>query len=589
VIRSSTLCEAFQDTVASKPAAIALRTFGGAVEITWRDYADRVRAIAAGLAELGVGPGDTVGLMLTNRPEFHLVDTAALHLGAAPFSIYNTSPPEAIAYLFANAGNKVVVCEQQFLPVLREALEGGAIKHIVCVDGAGEGVLSLAELESAPQAGFDYDAAWRAVRPEDLATIIYTSGTTGPPKGVEITHANIIANVSSVFDFIEPAPDERVVSYLPDAHAANRWFCHWTSLLVGTQITTLANPKEALATLTEVRPTLFVGVPQLWYKLKATIESTLAAERSPVKRTLGQWAVRTGCEVARRRTRGETVPAALALQHRLADRLVLSKVRAKLGLDAVRWAASGAAPIDPDALEFMLGLGILVCEAWGMSELTAAATVNRPDATRIGTVGTPLSGVEVRVAEDGELLVRGPNVMRGYRDDPARTAEVLDADGWLHTGDIGTVDQDGYVRIVDRKKEIMINSSGKNMSPSNIENVVKVACPLAGSVVAIGDRRPYVVALLTLDPDAAAAFAATHGLTDTSLAAVAGNSKLQKEIEAGIELANRKLSRVEQIKKFTVLPVEWTPGGEELTPTMKLRRKPIATRYATQIEDLYTG
>jgi long-subunit acyl-CoA synthetase (AMP-forming) len=273
----------------------------------------------------------------------------------------------------------------------------------------------------------------------------------------------------------------------------------------------------------------------------------------------------------------------------VAEKLVLTAIRSRLGLDRVRFAATGAAAIDPDALEFVLGLGLPVCELWGMSELSCAATVNPPDAIRIGTVGTALPGVELRVADDGELLVRGELVMKGYRNDPEKTAEAIDADGWLHTGDIASIDGQGYVRIVDRKKELMINAAGKNMSPANIEGTIKVACPLVGSAVAIGDDRPYVVALLTLDPDAVAAFAAERGIADAAPAALAEHPELRAAIEVGMKEANAKLSRVEQIKKFTILPDVWEPGGEEVTPTMKLKRKPIAAKYAEQIEQLYTS
>jgi long-subunit acyl-CoA synthetase (AMP-forming) len=285
---------------------------------------------------------------------------------------------------------------------------------------------------------------------------------------------------------------------------------------------------------------------------------------------------------------GKPVPAALKAQHAVAERLVFSAVRTKLGLDRVKFAATGAAAIDPEALEFVLALGLPCCEVWGMSELSCAATVNPPDAVRIGTVGKALSAAELRIAGDGELLVRGPLVMKGYRNDAEKTAEAIDADGWLHTGDIASIDDDGYVRIVDRKKELMINASGKNMSPSNIEGTIKVSCPLIGSAVAIGDDRPYVVALITLDPDAVAAFAAAQGLADASPKALADDPAVRVAIDAGIRQANERLARVEQIKKFTILPDMWEPGGDEITPTMKLKRKPIAAKYAAQIDELYT-
>lgn len=587
-----TLCTAFQRTAAARPELVALRTADGGVEITWRGYAARVRDVAAGLARLGVGHGDTVALMLTNRPEFHVVDTGALHLGATPFSIYNTLATEQIAYLFANAGNSVVVTERQFLDRLRQANTSGQVEHFVVVDGPADaeenGVMSLEQLESSGEEGFDFDAAWKAVRPDDVLTLIYTSGTTGPPKGVELTHANLMAEMDALDGYFPLTHDDCLVSYLPDAHIANRWGAHYSNLRYGIQITTVDDPKKLIAALPQVRPTFFGAVPAVWYKIKAGIEAALAAEPDDRKRRIAQWAIGVGTEVARRRSDGRTVPLSLQVQHRLADRLVLSRLRERMGLDRVRVAATGASAIAPDALAFMLGLGIPVLEVWGMSETSAVVTMNPPGAIRIGTVGKVVpGGTEISIAQDGELLVRGPLVMRGYRNDPERTAAAIDDDGWMHTGDIATIDDDGYVTIVDRKKELIISSGGKNLSPQNIEGAVKVACPLVLSVVAIGDDRPYITALLTLDPDACAAYAEKAGLADPSPAALSQDPGVRAFVQAGIDEANSKLARVEQVKRFTLLPTPWEPGGEELTPTMKLKRRPIAEKYAAEIDALY--
>jgi long-subunit acyl-CoA synthetase (AMP-forming) len=587
----ATLTAAFQQTASRYPHHIAISTPDGSVRITWRQYADRVQRFATGLAALGVKRGDTVGLMMTNRPEFHLLDTATLHTGATPFSIYNTLAPEQIAHLFGNAGNRIVLCEKQFLDQIRKATAATetSVEHVVCIDADVDGTLSLADLESGTPEGFDFAGAWQKVEPGEVLTIIYTSGTTGPPKGVEITHANMLAELESTTAVVPITPADSVISYLPDAHIANRWGAHYNSILTGMQIVTLADMKQMINVLPAVRPTFFGAVPQVWYKLKAGIEAQLAAERSPVKRRLAGWAIDVGRRRARLMSDEQPVPATLAAQHAVADKLVLARIRGRLGLDQVRFAATGAAAIDPAALEFVLALGLPVCELWGMSELSCAATVNPPDAIRIGTVGTALPNVDLRVADDGELLVRGPIVMKGYRNEPAKTAEAIDADGWLHTGDIATIDDQGYVRIVDRKKELMINTAGKNMSPANIEGTVKVSCPLIGSVVAIGDDRPYVVALLTLDPDALAAYAAERGVTDASPAALADDPGVRAVIEQGVKAANARLARVEQIKKFAILPDVWEPGGDEVTPTMKLRRRPIIVKYAAQIEALYAS
>ncbi|MCU1639866.1 MAG: AMP-dependent synthetase [Nocardia sp.] len=583
-----TLCEAFQQNVTRYADRVALRTPGDLVRVTWRAYGEQVRSVAAGLAGLGVRPGDTVALMLTNRPEFHVCDTAVLHAGATPFSMYNTNPPEMLAYLFGNAENRVVICEKQFVPaVLAAAALGGKVEHVICVDGEPEGTIGLAAVEAAPATDFDFDATWRAVAAGDVLTIVYTSGTTGMPKGVELTHANFMANAQLIDELGSCGPGDRVVSYLPDAHAANRWIAHYANLLRGVQITTVADRKQVLEALSDARPTLFVGVPQMWMKVKAALEGSVAAESSPIKRALAGWGLSTGRERARRSTDRLPISPALQAQYLVADKLVLSKVREKLGLDQVRIGVSGAAPIPPEVHRFMLGLGITVCEAWGMSELTAAATVNRPDDIRVGTVGRAVPGAEIKVAADGELLVRGPMLMKGYRNDPEKTAEAIDSEGWMHTGDIGTIDADGFVKIVDRKKELIINSSGKNMSPTHIENAVAVACPLIGSVIAIGDQRPYIVALVALDPEAIAAFAGKHGLPTTSVAELHSHPQVVAEVAAGITAANSTLARVEQIKNYTILPDIWEPGSDTVTPTMKLKRKPIVARYATEIDKLY--
>lgn len=584
-VQVATLPEAFQATIALRPTAIAIRTVGGIQEITWAEYSRRVEAIATGLAALGVGPGDTVGIMLTNRPEFHLVDTAALHLGAVPFSIYNTSSPDQIEYLFGNAGNTVVVTEQVFLPAIGAA--STAVTTTVVVDGEASGAITLEQLESTSAGDFDFESAWRAVQPDDLATLIYTSGTTGPPKGVEITHRNIIAELAALAEHVDVGFDDRVISYLPAAHIADRVSSHGANLVRGMQITTVPDPREIAAALPEVQPTFFFGVPRVWQKIRAGIEVKLGEETSPIKKNLGAWALRKGAAAAKVKVGGGGTGPLGGVQHGLADKLVLHKVRAAIGMDQIKFAGSGAAAIPPEVLEFFLGLGIPVVEVWGMSETTGVSTMTTEDNLKVGTVGKPVAGVEVKLADDGELLIRGPVVMRGYRKQPDKTAETIDADGWLATGDIAVIDDDGNVRIVDRKKELIINESGKNMSPTNIENAMKAASSLIGQVVAIGDAKPFVAALVVLDPDAAAARAKALNIPDADIAELSARREIVDEISHAIREGNLKLSRVEQIKRFTVVPAAWDPGGDELTPTMKLRRKPISDKYADRIVGLY--
>jgi long-chain acyl-CoA synthetase len=582
----TTLCAAFQRTASADPDAVALRTppTDGS-RITWRDYARRVGRIAAGLAALGVARGDTVALMLTNRPEFHLVDTAAIHLGATPFSIYNTNPPKQIEYQLTHAGTRVVVCEQQFLPQIRAAAT--PIEHIVCVDGPVDTTIGLDELEAAGQPDFDFDATWREVQPSDVLTLIYTSGTTGPPKGVELTHANLLAEIRGCEEIFDIRRGDRITSYLPSAHIADRLSCHYLQMTHGTQITCVADTRGIAAALPDARPTIWVAVPRIWEKLKLAIDTRIRTGTDDAIRTRALNAIDTGLRKVRTEQAGQHVPQDLAAEYSTADRQVLGPLRAELGLDQTRWAMSGAAALAPEILEFFLALGIPVCEIWGMSETVGAATVNPPGNIKIGSVGVPLPGVQLRIADDGEALLRGPIVMRGYRNDPQRTTEAFDDDGWLHTGDIVTQNDDGYVTIVDRKKELIINAAGKNMSPTNIENTLKAACPALGTVVVIGDRRPYNVAIMVLDEDVSTAIAHRHHIADASPADLAAHPVITQLVQADVEAANAKLSRVEQIKRFRILPDTWQPGGDELTATMKLRRKNIAVKYATTIDSLY--
>ncbi len=585
----STLPQAFQETAALQPDSVALRTVGNETVLTWRQYADRVRKIATGLAALGVERGHTVGIMLRNRPEFHLADAAVMHLGAIPFSIYNTSAPDQIRYLFTNAENTIVFTEKDFLPAVREA--GTDLAHIIVVDAdvALDGCLTLEDLESVgTKTDFDFDSAWRAVRPDDIATLIYTSGTTGPPKGVELTHTNVIAEFSAVVDLIDMQPNDRITSYLPHAHIADRVTAHYANMVLGVQVTDVADVKAIAEALPDARPTVWLGVPRVWNKIKAGVETKLT-EASGVKKRLALWAIDTGIRAARQTLAGKSLSPSLAIRHKIADRLVLAKVRDALGLDQLRWGVTAAAPIPVETLEFFWGLGIPVYEVWGLSENTGGATSNRPGANKVGSVGKALPGVEIKVADDGELLIRGPIVMRGYRHQPEKTAEAIDADGWLHSGDIGTVDAQGFVTIVDRKKELLVNEAGKNLSPTNIEMAIQATSTLIDQVVAFGDARPYVTALVVLERDAVAAQAAELGMADTSPAAFAQHREAREMLTAALLEGNAKLSHVEQIKRFLIVGTPWEPGGDELTPTMKLKRRPIAEKYSADIDKLYAA
>ncbi len=583
------MCEAFQLTAAEHADRVALRTLGDTASITFAEYAERVRRLAGGLRALGIKPGETVAFMLTNRPEFHLLDTAAIHLGAIPFSVYNTSSPEQIAYLLGDAGNRVVAAEAAFLDQLRPAIEQTAsVEQLILLDGATPGSISIYELEEmAPEPSFDFEAAWRAVEPHDLLTLIYTSGTTGPPKGVQLTHANELAECRGVDAVGRPRPGGSVVSFLPHAHIADRGLSHYGQMVWGHTVTCCPDVTQVFAHVADCRPTFFGAVPRVWEKLKAALQAGIAADEDSTRREATLEAIGLGLRRVRAEQRGETIPEALKTAYDRAEQTVFAKIRARLGLERCEWYMIGAAPAPLEVLEFFAAIGIPICEVWGMSELASIATLVPPDKIRLGTVGPPIPGVEIRLAGDGEILARGDTVMAGYRNQPQKTAGAIDADGWLHTADIGTFDAHGYLKIIDRKKELIINAAGKNMSPANIEQQLKQGSPLIGQAIAIGDRRPYNVALIVLDPDASDAFARRHELPDPSPAAMAREPAVLLEVNAGVERANSHLSRVEQIKRFTVLPCDWPPAGDELTPTMKLKRKPIAEKYAAEIDALY--
>jgi long-chain acyl-CoA synthetase len=571
-----TVAEAFQSAAERHGDRVALRTRNDEISWTWGEYADRVRAFAAGLAALGVARESTLALMLTNRPEFHVADSAALHLGAVPWSIYTTYPPDQITHLLRDSQSNVAITEQALLPVLREAAQAAGVEHVVVVDGeAPEGVLSVDDVVARGDAGFDFDATWRAIEPDDLVTIIYTSGTTGPPKGVQLTHANIVSTTVAYADVWKLPDEPHIVSWLPMAHIAERLVSHYTPMVFAGTVTSCPDGRQVAAYLPEVRPHYFFGVPRIWEKLKAGVEAKLQAADEDTQR-----ATERAVEAGRRRVHEGAVVSE-------EDERILAELRRTLGLDRVTMSSVGAAPCPFEVIEFFNAIGIPLGEVYGGSEGTGAATLNPPDAIKVGTVGPPLPGMEIKIADDGEILVRGPNIMAGYRNNPDATAEAVDADGWLHSGDIGTLDDDGYVKIVDRKKELIINAAGKNMSPANIEAVVKAASPLVDQAVAIGDARPYNVALLTLEPAATAEFARRHDLGDTSVAALAGEQAVVDEVARGVERANERLARVEQIKRFKIVPAEWEPGGDELTPTSKLKRKPIAEKYAGDIDALY--
>jgi long-chain acyl-CoA synthetase len=586
-VQGETITQAFEHTVRRVPDRVAVRTKGDGEVLTWAQLRDRADALAAGLVRLGIGKGDSVALMLGNRPEFHVADIAVTTLRATPFSIYQTYSPEQIHYVVTDAEARVAILERQYLDRFREARKDlPQLETLILVDEAeGADVTPLAEVGQA-DAGFDGAAARRAVEPEDVLTLIYTSGTTGPPKGVQITHHNMMAAVKTTDDIIQFPDGGRVISWLPAAHIAERAAHHYIPMSYGLEVTTCPNPREIAAYLPEVRPNWFFAVPRIWEKLKAGLETMLAAQPDE-QRNRAQAALQASIDKVRLEQRGDPVPDDLAAIVAKADEEMFSKLREALGLDQIVAVNVGAAPTPVEVLEFFHAIGVPVGELWGMSETCGAGACNPPDRVKIGTVGPPTPGAEIKLADDGEVLIRADFVMPGYRNMPEKTREAFDADGFLKTGDVGEFDDDGYLRIVDRKKELIINAAGKNMSPANIESTLKASSPLIGNVACIGDARPYNTALIVLDADFAPAWASQHGIEDTRLQALAHEDLIRAAVQEGVDAANAKLARVEQIKRFTIIEGDWLPGGDELTPTMKLKRKPIDAKYKDVIEKMY--
>jgi long-chain acyl-CoA synthetase len=575
-VRGQTVANGFASNAAKLADRVVLRWRDGDdwAQLTWRELADKACRVAAGLASMGVGRGDRVALMMRNSPEFHIADLGALLVGATPFSIYNSSSAEQVAYLVEHAAPKAAVVEADFAPRFPTTLPAVGVEDLTGNDPV------------------DLDEASRIAQPDDLATLIYTSGTTGPPKGVMITHANVCwTNESLVRSFERSREDAvgwRLVSYLPMAHIAERQTSHYGTMLNGYEVTTCPDAAQVAAYLRDVHPQLLFGVPRVWEKIQAGVEAALSA--NPEQKKGFDEAVAAAIPLVAKRTLGGG-DGALTEDERTTlaflDEVAFAKVRGLVGLDALEFAITGAAPISVELVEWYRAIGVPFSEIYGMSENTGPLTWE-PHRVKPGYVGRALPGVEVRLAEDGEVLGRGGNIFVGYLNDPEKTAEALDADGWLHTGDIGEMDDDGYLRIVDRKKELIINAAGKNMSPANIEAALK-SFPLIGQAAVIGDRRPYIAALVVLDPDVAPGWAKQHGIEGApTLAELAEHPVVHEEIERNVAETNARFSQVEQVKRFRILGAEWLPDSDELTPTMKLKRRGINQRYAEEIEALYS-
>jgi long-chain acyl-CoA synthetase len=567
----ATVADAFLDTVARHPDRVALRTRDDTISLTWRELADRVAAAAGGLRALGVEPGDTVALLTANRPELWVADLAATMCGATTCPIYTTLPPHDVDYVVRDAGARIVMVERSLLDLIRRAAPGG-VEHVVVLDDQPGGTeLTLAQLEALADP-IDLPDASAALDPAAVLTLIYTSGTTAHPKGVELTHAGVMAAMRGWQVALPLEQVQRTLSWLPPAHVMDRVLHYYLALAEGFETTTCPDPREIASYLSAVHPHLFIAVPRVWEKLKAGIETTLAvlpAER----REAAQAAIAAAQQRVRLLRVGAAVPAELDAAVARADAALFAELRERLGIDQLALAGVGAAPSAPEVLEFFHAIGIDLRQGYALSEAGCAGAVSRSGPAGIGTVGHPLEGLELELAPDGEVLMRGPAIMAGYRAQPDATRAAIDRDGWLHTGDLATRGPDGALTIVDRKKEILITAGGKNIAPARVESELKAASPLIAHACAVGDRRPYVTALLVVDPESARA--------------AGGPDQVDDAVEAAVATANARLARVEQVKRFTLLRDDWRPGGPELTPTMKLRRRAVIARYAADIEAMY--
>lgn len=572
---------------------------GRLVRMTWRESADEVRRIGTGLMRLGVQPGDRVAIISETRPEWSACDLAILAVGGVTLGVYPTSRPDEIAFILRDGGARVAIVEDldkaRLLASLADELPD--LEHVkvmapdpsASVSDARTSLEALADAERADSrdARAAFEARWRGVTADDLATLVYTSGTTGKPKGVELTHCNLVHNAVTTARLFPMGTEDVSLIYLPLAHILQR-VAGYTGMVTGANGVYAESIAKLRDHFQDVRPTVLAGVPRVYEKVQARVMAKVA-EANPRRQKIFAWALDVGRRVARCKRHRRLVPLSLRAQHAVADRLVLKKIRDAFG-GRVRFLGSGAAPISMDTLEFFHAAGLLIVEGYGLTETAAPVTVNTLDAYRFGTVGRPVPGAEVRIAEDGEVLCRGPMVFRGYwnRPDANEEAFVADEHGvpWFATGDIGDVDADGYLRITDRKKNLIITAGGKNIAPAPIENRLRDH-PLIEHTCVIGDRRPYCIALLTLDEEEALQWAQSHAPGLDDVAAIAAHPDLRSLMEAHVEASNEGLARYETIKRFAVLPRTFDVASGTLTPTMKLRRAAIAEQWAQQISDLY--
>jgi long-chain acyl-CoA synthetase len=571
---------------ADLPAVTYKDGSGKWVSKTYREVGDIVRQLALGLIELGIEKGDKVSILANTRPEWTYFDFAALSVGATVVPIYQTNSPDECQYVLENSDAKAVVVEDDEQLAKIDAIRDRAptLEHVIRMEGSGGGAISMDELveAGAGRSESEWEQRWRSVSPDDICTFIYTSGTTGPPKGCVISHGNYRSMVTMALDESVLERNTTTYLFLPLAHSFALLIQLLSFDLGGNIAYWERDPLKIIPNLTEVKPGYFPSVPRIFEKIYTA--ATSEVEKSGgLKKAVFNWAIGVGKKVREKERAGEPIGWLLRKQYEFADKQVLSKIRGLFG-GKIKNCVTGAAPINPEILRFFDAAGVLVLEGWGMTETSTAATVARPDAFKFGKVGKAFAGCEIKIADDGEILVRGPNVFQGYYKNEEATRETLEG-GWLHTGDIGELDADGYLSITGRKKDIIITAGGKNITPANLEAEIKQS-PYVSQCVVIGDRRPYLVALITLDPEECAKLGEERGWP-ADPAELADHDGMRQMLQEHLDQVNEKFARVEQVKKFEILPQDLSQEGGELTPTLKVKRNVVADKYEKEVDELY--
>ncbi len=593
----------FQHRVESSAEREAMsgRRDGQWYSLTWREAGLRVRAVACGLLSLGLQKGERTAILATSSPEWVIADLGILSAGGATSTLYTSNTAEESAYILENSGARFCFVENpvQEAKVREVKDQVGSVEHLILMDGAPVAGLTsvandgwtipLAELESrgakwdADNPGA-FDRVASSVGPEDLATLIYTSGTTGRPKGVMLTHDNWVFEAETLDDLNILGPEDKQMLFLPLAHSFGK-VLEVVFIALGVPTAIDGNIDDLLPNLAVVKPTVMAGVPRVFEKVYNRVV-TGAKEGGAVKYRIFQWALGVGARVSAVRQQQRQPSGLLAFQHRLADKLVYSKLKERFG-GRLRFMISGGAPLSRAIAEFFHAADILILDAYGLTETSAGSTGNRVESFKFGTVGRALKGVEVRIAEDGEILLRGRNIMRGYYNHPEATAEALEPDGWFHTGDVGQVDADGFITITDRKKDILVTAGGKNIAPQNVENQLKASCPYVSQVVMLGDRRPFCVALIALNEETAGKWAREQGIEYKDYADLASRPEVKQLIRDALEAVNAKLASYERIKDFHLLDHDLSQATGELTPKMSVKRKVVEQRHREILDGFY--